>query len=219
MLWILLVLQSLNTLGSQATVRRAIFQDIRASWQPFPHNSSVLKDRFPKQERQGSGKPRQPLSNLSHWRCPGAIESPAAGLPEDGGILWVPSQQQGSLLLVSPHPLALRAGSGKRPQLSILSPHSFSHLFPVLRIFCALIFHSWQSELTPYPSGNKLLLSGTTEEHPFTPFSMLLPSFYVLLAALSSGLTSPPWHTHQSVSFSLPESQPGFLGSFQEMWL
>lgn len=32
-------------------------------------------------------------------------------------------------------------------------------------------------------------------------------------------LTSPPWLIQQSVSVSLPESQPGFLGSFQEMWL
>lgn len=56
LLWILLVLQSLgnkilNTLSSQDTVRRVTFQDIRASWQPFPHNSSVFKDWFPKQAK------------------------------------------------------------------------------------------------------------------------------------------------------------------------
>lgn len=188
LLWILLLLQSLNTLGSQDTVRRAIFQDIWASWRPFPHTSSVFKNWFPKQAKQGAGKLRQLLSNISHCRCADAIESPAAerelawlGVIAFCGYLPNSKDHCSSSPLI-PFLSMLAVGKG----LSSPSyPHSFSHLFPVLRIFCALISHTWQSELTPCPSRNKLLFSGNTEEHPFTPFlcSSLLFMFSLLLWA------------------------------------
>lgn len=131
-----------------------------------------------------------------------------AGLAGDGGLLWVPSQQQGSPLLISSHPLALHAGSGKRPQLSILSP--------LLPPFPCLLT-KWTDPLSIWEQTPSLWQHWGTPIHPF----LMLPSFSVLLAALSSGLTAPPQLTHQSVFLSLPESQLGFLGSFQEaiLWL
>lgn len=73
----------------------------------------------------------------------------------------VTSQQQESLLpRLNPLPSLLAMGQALGSPLGSILACCFSHLFPV----CC------RSELTSYPSGNEFLLSGNTEEHPFTFF-------------------------------------------------
>lgn len=167
LLWILLIVQSLgakilNTLGSQETCQKwrdPFFKKSR------PHDSRFLTaplcSRSGSQSRQNKELAKPANLYLTYIPMLVLYKAQLSATTVAFAQEHVPSQQQESLLPhLNPLPSLLAMGKVLGSPLGSILACCFSHLFPV----CC------RSGLTSYPSGNEFLLSGNTEEHPFTFF-------------------------------------------------